>query len=146
MLIRPATDTDFDQWLPLWRGYQAFYRVDIPPETTRLTWARMMDDREPMHCAVAESDGRLAGLVHYIFHRSCWTQGDYVYLQDLYALPERRGQGVGRALIEHVYRAAADANAARVHWLTHESNAQAMRLYDQVAEKSGFVHYRKVLG
>lgn len=146
MLIRPAAETDFDQWLSLWRDYQAFYRVDIPLETTQLTWTRMMDESEPMHCAVAASDGRLVGLVHYIFHRSCWTRGDYVYLQDLYAQPECRGQGVGRALIEHVYRAAADANAARVYWLTHESNAQAMRLYDQVAEKSGFVQYRKALG
>jgi GNAT superfamily N-acetyltransferase len=94
---------------------------------------------------VAEEDDRLVGLVHYIQHRSCWTVGDYVYLQDLFVDPDLRGTGLGRALIEHVYARAAEAGASRVWWLTHESNAQAMLLYDRIADKSGFVQYRKVL-
>jgi len=52
---------------------------------------------------------------------------------------------VGRALIEAVYGAAKAAGASRVYWQTHETNVSAMRLYDQVAEKSGFVVYRKLL-
>jgi GNAT superfamily N-acetyltransferase len=94
---------------------------------------------------VAEEGDRLVGLVHYIQHRSCWTVGDYVYLQDLFVDPDLRGTGLGRALIEHVYARAAEAGASRVWWLTHESNAQAMLLYDRIADKSGFVQYRKVL-
>ena len=98
-----------------------------------------------MHCAVAEEGDRLVGLVHHIQHRSCWTVGDYVYLQDLFVDPDVRGTGLGRALIEHVYARAAESGASRVWWLTHESNAQAMLLYDRIADKSGFVQYRKVL-
>jgi GNAT superfamily N-acetyltransferase len=94
---------------------------------------------------VAEEDDRLVGLVHYIQHRSCWTVGDYVYLQDLFVDPDVRDTGLGRALIEHVYARAAETGASRVWWLTHESNAQAMLLYDRIADKSGFVQYRKVL-
>ncbi len=146
MQVRLARPEDFAQWLPLWRGYQAFYKVDIPATVTELTWSRFHDAAEPMHCAVAELDGRLSGLVHYIFHRSCWTAGDYCYLQDLYTAPESREKGVGRALIEHVYARAAEAGAARVYWLTHESNHQAMILYDRIAEKSGFLQYRKTIG
>ena len=81
-----------------------------------------------MHCAVATQDGVLVSIVHYIFHRSCWTMGEYVYLQDLFAAPEQRGKGVGRALIEHVYAAARAQGCSRVHWLTHESNTRAMKL------------------
>lgn len=146
MLIRLAEPADFDQWLPLWQGYQAFYNVNIADDVTAQTWARFHDPAEPMHCAVAEADGALVGIVHYIFHRSCWTAGDYCYLQDLFTAPEQRGTGVGRALIEHVYARAAAAGAARVWWLTHESNHQAMLLYDRIADKSGFVQYRKVVG
>lgn len=145
MNIRLAGEADYSQWLVLWQGYQAFYKVNIAAAVTLQTWKRFLDPAEPMHCALAERDGVLVGLVHYIYHRSCWTSGDYVYLQDLFAQAELRGQGIGRALIEHVYAAAAQGNAARVWWLTHESNAQAMRLYDQLAEKSGFVQYRKAL-
>jgi GNAT superfamily N-acetyltransferase len=146
MLIRLARPEDHDQWLPLWRGYQSFYKVDLPPEQTALNWQRFHDPAEPMHCAVAEVDGRLVGMVHYIDHRSCWTAGDYCYLQDLFAAPDCRGQGVGRALIEHVYAAAEAAGASRVWWLTHESNSDAMLLYDRIAAKSGFLQYRKLLG
>ena len=145
MNIRMAREADFAQWLPLWKGYQRFYKTDIPEITTTTTWSRFHDAAEPMHCAVAEVGDRLVGLVHYIQHRSCWTVGDYVYLQDLFVDLDLRGTGLGRALIEHVYARAAEAGASRVWWLTHESNAQAMLLYDRIADKSGFVQYRKVL-
>jgi len=144
MQIRMATPRDYAQWLPLWRGYQAFYEADIADDVTELTWQRFLDPDEPMHCALAEVDGKLVGMVHYIYHRSCWTKGDYCYLQDLFAAPELRGKGVGRALIEHVYAAALAAGASRVHWLTQESNHTAMQLYDRIAAKSGFLQYRKL--
>ncbi len=146
MQIRPAQPADFAQWLPLWQGYQAFYQTEIPASVTALTWQRFMDPAEPMHCALAEEGGVLLGMVHFIYHRSCWTAGDYVYLQDLYTQPQLRGKGVGRALIEHVYASAAHEAAARVWWLTHESNLTAMQLYDRIAEKSGLLQYRKAIG
>ncbi len=64
-----------------------------------------------------------------------------MYLQDLFVDPAMRGQGLGRALIEHVYAEAAARGCSRVWWLTHETNTDAMVLYDRVADKSGFVQY-----
>lgn len=145
VLVRAAAAADFDAWLPLWHGYQRFYETDIPEATTRVTWGRFLAPEEPMHAALAEVDGRVVGLVHYIEHRSCWTTGNYMYLQDLFVDPAVRGGGLGRALIEHVYAEAAARGCSRVWWLTHETNAQAMLLYDRIASKSGFVQYRKVL-
>ncbi len=145
MNIRMAQETDFVQWLPLWKGYQTFYKTCIPEETTAITWSRFHTPAEPMHCAVAEMEGKLIGMVHYIQHRSCWTTGDYVYLQDLFVEPQMRGSGVGRALIEHVYERAAQSGASRVWWLTHESNTDAMLLYNRIADKSGFLQYRKLM-
>ncbi|MGE8703114.1 MAG: N-acetyltransferase family protein [Achromobacter sp.] len=145
MNIRLAHEQDYAQWLTLWQGYQTFYKTNIAEAVTQQTWARFLDLAEPMHCAEAEQDGVLVGIVHYIFHRSCWTAGDYVYLQDLFATPELRGQGVGRALIEHVYAVAKAQGGSRVWWLTHETNTDAMHLYDKIADRSGFVQYRKVL-
>ena len=150
--LRLTEPSDFDQWLPLWEGYQRFYHVEISERVTQTTWQRFHDDSEPMHCAVVErtaqgqaEPAKLVGMVHYIFHRSCWTAGDYCYLQDLFTDVDLRGQGIGRMLIEHVYAQAAKQGAARVWWLTHESNQQAMYLYDRIADRSGFIQYRKVL-
>ena len=145
--IRPIAQTDFDAWLPLWDGYNKFYgrhgATALPVEITRTTWGRFLDAHEPVHALVAESEGRLIGLVHYLFHRSTTLLAPICYLQDLYTDEAARGLGVGRALIEAVYEQARMAGSARVYWQTHETNLTAMKLYDQVAERSGFVVYRK---
>lgn len=147
--IRPVAEGDFEAWLPLWDGYNAFYgrsgETALPIEITRTTWARIFDPAEPVHAFVAEADGALVGLVHYLFHRSTISIEPTCYLQDLFTDAQARGRGVGRALIEAVYGAAREAGARRVYWQTHETNQTAMKLYDQVAAKSGFVVYRKPL-
>lgn len=143
--IHPLTTSDQQTWLALWQGYQAFYKVEIAATTSQVTWRRLLDPDEPMYGALALVDGEAVGLVHWIFHRSSWTVGNYCYLQDLFVAAHQRGGGIGRQLIEHVYAAAKAANCSRVHWLTHESNDSAMQLYDRIAERPGFVQYRKRL-
>lgn len=133
----------------MWDGYNAFYGrsadTALPDEFTRIAWSRFLDPTEPMHALVAERDGRLIGLAHYLFHRSTTNPADSCYLQDLFTTGQARGLGVGRALIEAVYANARAAGAARVYWQTHETNAVAMQLYDKVAQKSGFIVYRQAL-
>jgi GNAT superfamily N-acetyltransferase len=141
--IRPARPDDFERWLPLWIGYSTFYKRTVPDEITRVTWQRFFDHYEPMHCLVAEMGSALLGITHYLFHRNTTMIGPTCYLQDLFTVTEARGKGVGRALIEGVYAAARDADAPRVYWMTHETNATAIQLYDKVAVRSGFVQYRK---
>jgi GNAT superfamily N-acetyltransferase len=149
ILVRDVQQSDFAEWKPLWDGYNAFYgRKDataLPDEITNLTWSRFFDGYEPIQALVAEHDAKLLGLVHYLFHRSSTSPRTNCYLQDLFTVESARGQGVGRALIEAVYRRAAQAGSAKVYWQTHETNAHAMQLYDKVAEKSGFVIYSKKL-
>ena len=142
-IIRPARESDFAQWLPLWQGYQAFYRTSIPEQVTRMTWARFFDAAEPVHCLVAEREGRLVGLAHYLFHRSTWLAERACYLNDLFVDPSGRRSGVARKLIEAVSETADRAGAPKVYWLTHESNAAARLLYDQVARHRGFIQYER---
>jgi GNAT superfamily N-acetyltransferase len=149
LLIRPIRQDDFAAWKPLWDGYNAFYGragdTALPDIVTQTTWQRFFDAYEPVHAMVAERDGALLGIVHFLFHRSTTQIPPTCYLQDLFTAEAARGQGVGRALIEAVYRRAAEAGVPRVYWQTHETNTTAMKLYDTVAEKSGFVVYRKFL-
>jgi len=142
--IRPLRLDERADWEPLWQGYQLFYKVAIPEETTHVTWARLHDPAEPMEALGAYMDGRLRGIAHYLFHRSCWTIGNYCYLQDLFVAETARHLGMGRALIAAVEERARRAGASRLYWLTHESNAGARALYDQLADRSGFIQYRKL--
>jgi len=145
--VRAVQRADFAHWKPLWDGYNAFYgRVDataLVPEITQMTWERFFDAYEPMHALVAEVAGRIVGLAHFLYHRSTIQIPPTCYLADLFTADAVRGQGVGRALIGAVYAHAKLAGSPRVYWQTHETNTVAMRLYDQVAERSGFVVYRR---
>ncbi|WP_112663518.1 GNAT family N-acetyltransferase [Microvirga flavescens] len=142
--IRLLLAKDRPVWEELWQGYLAFYESTLAPEVTALTWARLNDPAEPMHCLVAALDGKVVGITHFIYHRSTWTTGNYCYLQDLFTAKEARNRGVARALIEAVYDRAKESSASRVYWLTHETNTTAQALYDKVASRSGFIQYRKV--
>ena len=146
-IVRAVLRTDLAQWLSLWDGYNRYYGragpTALPAEITQMTWARFFDAYEPMHALVADSDGTLVGLVHYIFHRSTTMIGPTCYLQDLFTDATQRGKGVGRALINTVYDEARAAGVGRVYWHTHETNLTARKLYDQLAEDSGFIVYRK---
>jgi GNAT superfamily N-acetyltransferase len=148
-LIRPVQAKDFAKWKPLWDGYNAFYgrkeETALPEPITTMTWSRFFDGYEPMHALVAEQGDQLLGLAHFLFHRSTIALGPVCYLQDLFTAEAARGKGIGRALIEEVYRYAADAGSGRVYWNTHKTNATAIKLYDKVAEESGFLVYRKTL-
>ncbi|MBP1294015.1 GNAT superfamily N-acetyltransferase [Bradyrhizobium elkanii USDA 61] len=147
--IRFVTRDDYAQWLPLWDGYNAFYERSGPtalaPEITAMTWERFFDAYEPVHALVADAGGRLLGLTHYLFHRSTTAIAPTCYLQDLFTSEAARGKGVGRALINGVYAQARLAGSPRVYWQTHETNHTAMQLYDKVADKPGFVIYRKIV-
>ena len=145
--VRFVAAADYAQWLSLWEGYNKFYgrfgATALPDEITRATWSRFLDAYEPMRAMVAQDDGRLVGLVHYLFHRSTISIAPVCYLNDLFTDDSTRGKGIGRALIEAVYEQARLAGVSRVYWQTHETNAMAMTLYDKVAENSGFLVYRR---
>ncbi len=145
MLVRPIQQTDVEAWTPLWDGYNAFYGrhgdTALAPAITEVTWQRFFDPAEPVFALVAECDGQLLGLTHYLYHRSTTRIELTCYLQDLFTAPAARGKGVGRALIQAVYQQAKAAGITRVYWQTHTSNAAGRLLYDKVAQHMGFIVY-----
>lgn len=147
--VREIRPSDREAWAPLWDGYNEFYGRSGPtaldPAITETTWGRFFDPDEPVFAFVAEANGELLGLVHYLFHRSTTQVLSTCYLQDLFTRDDARGRGVGATLIEAVYAAAKARGCARVYWQTHETNAVARALYDRIAERSGFIVYAKAL-
>ncbi|APV35497.1 GNAT family N-acetyltransferase [Acinetobacter soli] len=145
MTIRFVEANDFEAWLTLWKGYQEFYQSSIDDQVTRSTFSRFLSEQEPVYCLVIEDKSqKIIGFVHYIFHRSTWSEGNYCYLQDLFVDPAQRASGIGRKLIEEVYKIAEEKKCSRVYWLTQETNYLARMLYDRIADNSGFIQYRKL--
>ncbi|MBH3422403.1 GNAT family N-acetyltransferase [Pseudomonas gessardii] len=140
--IRRVTAADHAAWLPLWQAYLHFYNTELPDAVSTSTWQRLLDPNEPTHSALAWQDGKALGLVNFIYHRSNWSIESACYLQDLFVEAAQRSTGVGRTLIEFVYTTAKAEGCCKVHWLTHESNATAIALYERIAERPGFIQFR----
>lgn len=141
-LVRPLARNDEAEWRRLWHDYLAFYKTEVPEAVYATYFERLLgDDPQDYNGLIAEVDGRPVGLTHYLFHRHGWKIENTCYLQDLYADPDVRGQGVGRALIEAVYSAADAAGAPSVYWMTQDFNATARRLYDRIGKVTPFIRY-----
>jgi GNAT superfamily N-acetyltransferase len=146
-VIRPVTPKDYGAWRPLWDGYNAFYgrqgSTALPEPITESTWRRFLDAAEPVFALVAEQEGSLVGLTHYLFHRSMTKIEPICYLSDLYTLEALRSKGIGRALIEAVCAQAKSAGVNRVYWQTQVDNTAGRLLYDKVARHNGFIVYSR---
>ncbi len=144
IIIRPLQAADHEDWRKLWTGYLTFYGSRVTEEVYATTFARLLgNDTQDYTCLIAEQDGQPVGLVHYLFHRHCWRVENTCYLQDLYADPAVRGQGIGRKLIEAVYAAADAAGSPSVYWLTQDDNHTGRQLYDRVGQLTNFIKYQR---
>ncbi|WP_428541404.1 N-acetyltransferase family protein [Profundibacter sp.] len=144
LIVRPLKAADEQQWRRLWHDYLEYYETSVPEEVYVSSFARLLgDDPQDFNGLVAELNGKLVGLTHYLFHRHGWKIENTCYLQDLYADPDVRGKGIGRALIEGVYTAADAAGAPAVYWLTQDFNIQARKLYDLIAVLTPFIKYQR---
>jgi len=141
--VRALARGDFEAWLPLWQGYLEFYEVQLSDEMTRLTFERLTGEHPQMRGALAfDEGGEAIGMVNWLTHPGTWAEADSVYLEDLFVSQDARGTGAGRALIQHVDDWAKANGAAKVYWLTADSNKHAQQLYDRMAKKTGFIHYQ----
>jgi len=143
--VRRLEEKDKAAWLPLFKGYIEFYKATLSDDVIEMTWQRLMSGAEGFHVGLVavQPDDRPVGLAHVLFHRSTWSPTWYCYLEDLFVDPQLRARGVGRQLIEAVYREADARQCTRTYWATQDFNYRARGLYDQMATKSPFVQYRR---
>jgi len=147
IIVRRLVASDLERWRPLWNGYLAFYRADVPEEVTALTFRRLCEGDQGMLGLVAvDSDDVPVGLAHMVFHAASWSADGYCYLEDLFVDRSFRGGGVAQALFGAVYAQARERGAERVYWHTQQFNGAARSLYDTVGQLTSFVVYEHQLG
>lgn len=141
VIIRPVVADERDAWQPLWKGYQDYYETNLDDVTDSLWKSIMANDPDGPHCLVAEGENTLLGFVQYLYHGTTWSPKKRIYLHDLYTIPESRGKGIGRKLIEAVYKEAEERSCDQVYWLTQDFNEDGRRLYDKVSSLTPFIKY-----
>ncbi len=144
LIIRQLEANDLPDWHRLWSSYLEYYESTVSDEVYERTFERLLDSTRPQQNGlIALQDGKAVGLVHFIYHPHNWRIEDVCYLQDLYTDSSLRGKGVGRALIEAVYKEADDNGTPSVYWLTQDFNETARRLYDQISSLTPFIKYQR---
>ena len=143
--VRRVEARDKAAWAALFQDYIAFYRTSVPDDVIAAVWEHFMAATPDAHIGLVavDADDFPVGLAHILLHRSSWSMAPDCYLEDLFVSPASRGGGIGRALIEAVYREADKHGCRRTYWITEATNDRARRLYDQVAAKTVFVQYRR---
>lgn len=148
LIIRELRQSDEREWRRLFSAYLRFYESEVPERVYTTTFERLIgqDAWMPSAFVAAKTDeegSELGGLVHSLYHSHCWREERVCYLQDLFADPQVRGLGVGRSLIEAVYRQADQDDAPAVYWLTQDFNKEARKLYDRIASVTPFIKYAR---
>lgn len=142
--IRPLQADDEAEWRRLWTLYLEYYESIVPEEVYTTTFSRLLSGQDNEFAGlIALLDKKPIGLTHYLFHRHCWQVENVCYLQDLVVDQDQRGTGVGRALIEGVYKKADEAGCPSVYWLTQHFNEPGRRLYDRVGQLTPFIRYSR---
>ena len=151
VVARIADGAAFGAVLALIAAYQRFYEVEPDEDRNAVFFRRFVEsDAEGVLLgARAEGDGDDAGDAGPLVGYAClhWrldtvTAKEVVCLHDLYAVPEVRGTGVARALLEAAAEVARSRAAASLVWSTAPDNATAQRLYDATgATRSTWVEY-----
>jgi len=144
VLIRDAVPSDEPSWRQLWAGYLAFYESELPDEVTAKTWERLIRRQDGLFCRVAETSGEVCGFSLSVLHAGTWTTDPVCYLEDLFVAPERRGRGIGEALIRDLVTTAKAKGWSRLYWHTRTSNTAARSVYDRFTLADDFVRYRLI--
>ena len=146
ILIRPMTETDLETALPLFAGYQRFYRAEPDDVRNRSFFRRFLQPSDDGQLLGAWVDGELVGFATLYWTFSSTAAAEIVLMNDLFVQPGLRGKGVGRALIEASARVARERGAHHLEWLTATDNHAAQGLYDRMgASQSAWFGYEIAL-
>ena len=140
-MIRKLELKDKENWSKLYNGYADFYKVPMNKGILDTLWGWIQDETHDVNGICFELEGKIVGIAHYrTMPRP--IKGQYIgFLDDLFVEPEFRGQKIAQKLISHLKSLSKANNWDGIRWITHSSNENAKKLYDKIANNTGFELY-----
>ena len=140
-MIRKLEKKDKENWTKLYNGYADFYKVSMNTGILDTLWGWIHDETHVVNAICFELEGKIVGIAHYrTMPRP--IKGKYIgFLDDLFVEPEFRGQQIAQKLISHLKSLSKTNNWDGIRWITHSSNENAKKLYDKIANNTGFELY-----
>jgi GNAT superfamily N-acetyltransferase len=137
--IRFAKPTDVHGILQLVRALAVYERQPDAVKATEADFLRDGFGEQPaFECLIAEefdAQGQVfpVGFALYFKSYSTWQGRPGLHLEDLFVLPEYRGQGIGKALLRRVAARAVEQGFDRLGWHVLEWNQPAIAFYHSLA-------------
>jgi GNAT superfamily N-acetyltransferase len=140
-MIRKLERKDKKNWIKLYCGYAKFYEVAMNQEILDTLWEWIHNETHDVSAICYEFEDKIVGIAHYrTMPRP--IKGQYIgFLDDLFVEPEFRGQQIAQKLINHLKYLSKANNWNGIRWITHSSNENAKKLYDKIANNTGFELY-----
>ncbi|WP_435098500.1 GNAT family N-acetyltransferase [Candidatus Pelagibacter bacterium nBUS_27] len=140
-MIRKLEQKDKGNWAKLYNGYADFYKVPMNIEILDTLWSWIQDEKHIVNGICYVLEDKIVGIAHYrTMPRP--IKGQYIgFLDDLFVEPKFRGQKVAQKLIAHLKSLSKANNWNGIRWITHSTNENAKKLYDKIADNTGFELY-----
>jgi GNAT superfamily N-acetyltransferase len=106
---------------------QLTHLLEVTPDKLR---PHLFGERPVAECVVGEVDGEAVAFALFFTNFSTFLAKPGLYLEDLYVRPAQRGTGLGKALLEHLGRLAAERGCGRFEWSVLDWNERAIRFYE----------------
>jgi len=140
--VRPLGDKDFFSWLGLFEGYSEFYENTLTDQKALQVWSWIIDKNNGLDGAVAVNDeGDFVGFAHYRPFPRTLNADTGLFLDDLFVVPDARGAGVGKALVDFTKQYASEHKFSQIHLVTAADNSTAQVLYDELGTRTDRVTY-----
>ena len=140
-MIRKLEQKDKKNWIKLYNSYAEFYKVPMSTEVLDTLWEWIHDENHAVDGFCFELKNKIVAIAHYrAMPRP--IKGEYIcFLDDLFVEPNFRGQKIAQKLISHLKSLSKANNWQGVRWITHSNNEHAKKLYDKIANNTGFELY-----
>ena len=141
-MIRKLEQKDKENWIKLYNCYADFYKVPMNTGSFRHCYGDGFTMKAMMLMVLCfELEGKIVAIAHYrTMPRP--IKGQYIgFLDDLFVEPDFRGQKIAQKLISHLKSLSKANNWDGIRWITHSSNENAKKLYDKIANNTGFELY-----
>jgi len=106
---------------------QLTHLLEVTPEKLQ---PHLFGERPVAECVVGEVGGKVEAFALFFTNFSTFLAKPGLYLEDLYVRPAQRGTGLGKALLEHLGRLAAERGCGRFEWSVLDWNERAIRFYE----------------
>ncbi len=132
-LVRPATPSDvpvlFDLIVALAEYEKLSHAVTGSPASLE---EHLFGKRTYAEAILAELEGQAVGFALFFHNYSTFLTKPGIYLEDIFVLPEYRGQGIGKALLSYIAKLAVERGCGRLEWSVLDWNSPAIAFYQRM--------------